>query len=204
MSSFLYHHRQQHMPSPLPPETRLKICAVVIPLLASLLPLKYLNMNFNPYDTHPKAIKAFIYVWIVFFVSSIAEAKLYCAVDNIYGLVCGYINELSAVLAVILLAFMVFPVPLTWFDYIAFMFVLICSFLCFLDWLRKWFYEKTRKAVEFALECLYGFPRRIFVRHQLLHNQEFSTLLPISSASISMVLCFSFSYFFEHNFVLDE
>ena len=133
MSSFLYHHRQQHMPSPLPPDAGLKIFAVVIPLVASLLPLKYLNMDFNPYDTHPKTIKAFIYVWIVFFVSSIAEAKLNCAVDNINGLVCGYINELSAVLAVILLVFMDFLVPLTWFDYIAFIFVLICSFLSFLD-----------------------------------------------------------------------
>ena len=121
------------MPSPLPPDAGLKIFAVVIPLVASLLPLKYLNMDFNPYDTHPKTIKAFIYVWIVFFVSSIAEAKLNCAVDNINGLVCGYINELSAVLAVILLVFMDFLVPLTWFDYIAFIFVLICSFLSFLN-----------------------------------------------------------------------
>lgn len=172
------------MPSPLPPDARLKIFAVVIPLLASLLPLKYPNMDFNPYDTHPRTIKVFIYVWIVFFVSSIAEAKLNCAVDNIYGLVCGYINELSAVLSVILLAFMVFPVPLTWFDYIAFMFVLICYFLSFLDWLRKWFYEKTRKAVEFVLKYLCGFAWRILMRHQLLHNQDFPTSLPISSARL--------------------
>ena len=169
--------------SPLPTDTRFKICAVVIPIFFSLLSLKHLDMDFNPYATHPKTMRAFIYVSIVFFVSSIAEAKFNCAVDSIYGFVCGHISDLSAVLAVILLAFMGFPVPLTWFDYIAIIFILICSFLSLFDWLRKWFHEKTRKAVEFALEYLCGFPRRILMRHQLLHNQDFSTSLPSSNVN---------------------
>ena len=88
--------------------------------------------------------------------SSIAEAKFNPAADNIYGLVCGHISEFAAILAVILIVSIGFPAPITWFDYIAFMFVLICAFLSLLDWLRGWFYVKMTKAMQFALEFLYG------------------------------------------------
>ena len=69
--------------------------------------------------------------------SSIAEAKFNLAADNIYGLVCGHISEFAAILAVMLIASIGFPAPLTWFDYIAFTFGLICAFLILLDWLRR-------------------------------------------------------------------
>ena len=195
MSSFFYppaHGPSQQLrsslPSPLPHDTRLKIFAFVIPLFVSFIPLKYLNTDFNPHASHPSTIKAFIYISTVFFVSSIAEAKFNLAADNIYGLVCGHISEFAAILAVMLIASIGFPAPLTWFDYIAFTFLLICAFLILLDWLRRWFYEKTRKAVQFALECLYdGLMMPILVRYCRLQHQDRSTLLPISSTNISMV-----------------
>ena len=149
--------------------------------------LKYLNTDFNPHASHPSTIKAFIYISIVFFVSSIAKAKLNLAADNIYGLVCGRISEFAAILAVILIVSIGFPAPITWFDYIAFMFVLICAFLSLLDWLRGWFYEKMPKAMQFALEFLYGLMMPILVRYYRLQHQDRSTLLPISTTNISMV-----------------
>ena len=137
ISSLPSQQQRSSLPSPLPHDTRLQIFAFVIPLFVSFIPLKYLNTDFNPHATHPRTMKAFIYISIVFCVSSIAEAKFNRAVDNIYGLVFGHISEFAAILAVMLLASIGFPAPLTWFDYIAFMFILMCSFLSLLAWLRR-------------------------------------------------------------------
>ena len=187
ISSLPSQQRRSSLPSPLPHDTRLQIFAFVIPLFVSFIPLKYLNTDFNPHATHPRTMRAFIYISIVFCVSSIAEAKFNRVVDNIYGLVFGHISEFAAILAVMLLASIGFPDPLTWFDYIALVFILMCSFLSLLAWLRRWLYEKTRKAVQFALECLCGLMMGISVRyHRLLHH-DCSTLLPITSTSISRV-----------------
>ena len=78
-----------------------------------------------------------------------------------------------------LMASMGFPAPLTWFDYIAFMFVLMCAFLILL--------EKMSKELQFALEWLYGLMMPILVRYYRLQHQDRSALLPISSTKISMV-----------------
>ena len=187
ISSLPSQQLRSSLPSPLPHDTRLKIFAFVIPLFVSFIPLKYLNTNFNPHASHPSTVKAFIYSLIVFFVSSIAEAKFNLAADNIYGLVRGHISEFAAILAVMLIASMGFPAPLTWFDYIAFLFVLMCAFLILLDWLRRWFFEKMSKALQFALEWLYGLMMPILVRYYRLQHQDRSSLLPISSTNISMV-----------------
>ena len=194
MSSFFYppaHGPSQQLrsslPSPLPHDTRLKIFAFVIPLFVSFIPLKYLNTDFNPHASHPSTIKAFIYISIVFFVSSVAEAKFNLAADNTYGLVCGHISEFAAILAVMLIASIGFPAPLTWFDYIAFMFVLMCAFLILLDWLRRWLHEKMTKALQFTLEWLYGLMLPILVRCYRLQHQGRSPLLPTSSTNKSKV-----------------
>uniref|UniRef100_A0A7N2MYN8 Uncharacterized protein n=1 Tax=Quercus lobata TaxID=97700 RepID=A0A7N2MYN8_QUELO len=161
ISSLPSQQQRSSLPSPLPHDTRLQIFAFVIPLFVSFIPLKYLNTDFNPHATHPRTMKAFIYISIIFCVSSIAEAKFNRVADNIYGLVFGHISEFAAILAVMLLASIGFPAP--------------------------HLYEKTRKAVQFALECLCRLMMGISVRHHRLLHHDCSTLLPITSTSISRV-----------------
>ena len=141
------------MPRPLPTATRHAIFASMIPLfMTSFIQLKYLNRGLiNPCDTHPITIYASMSTLLLYFISSIVEAKLNHSVDNIYVLVCGHICDLSAALLVTLLASIVFPIPLRWFTYIA---LVVLVFLCLLRGLERRLYEKTRKAVQHALECL--------------------------------------------------
>ena len=92
---------------------------------------KYLNKGLiNPYDTHPITIYASISNLLLYFISSIVEARLNHSVDNIFVLVCGHICDLSAALVLTLLASIVFPIPLRWFAYIALVFVLPCRPSC--------------------------------------------------------------------------
>jgi hypothetical protein len=172
-------HLSSSLPTPLSAVTRHTIFAFVTPIFVSFVQIKYENKYLTPFDTHPIAINASILNFLIYCISSIAETKLNPAVDdNIYILVCGHISDLSAALVVTLLASIIFPVSLRWFTYIAYMLLLVRVFFSLISWLTRWIYEKTRKAVQFALKFIHTLVTRFSVSHLWLHHQD-PALLPV-------------------------
>ena len=89
-------HQRSSLPRSFPTATRHAIFASVIPLFMSFIQLKYLNKCLiNPYDTHPITIYASTSTLLLYFISSVVEARLNHSVDNIYVLVCGHICDLN-------------------------------------------------------------------------------------------------------------
>ena len=175
----LHQRSSSSLPTPLPAITRHTIFAFMTSAFLAFLQIKFENKDHTPFDTHPIAINASILNFLIYCISSIAESVLVNpAIDSVYVLVFGHISDLSAALVVTLLSSLIFPVPLRWFTYIAYMFLLVRTFFNILCCLKRWIYEKTKKAVQFALMLLYTSMTRLSARYRGLQHQN-RTSLPV-------------------------
>lgn len=174
----LHQRSSSLLPTPLPAITRHTIFAFMTSAFLAFLQIKFENKDHTPFDTHPMAINASILNFLIYCISSMAESVLVNhAIDRVYVLVFRHISDLSAALVVTLLSSLIFPVPLRWFTYIAYMFLLLRTFFNLLCCLKRWIYEKTKKAVQFALILLHPSMTRLSARYRGLQHQDRTLLV---------------------------
>ena len=175
----LHQRNSSSLPKPLPAITRHTIFAFMTPAFLAFVQIKFENKDHTPFDTHPIAINASILNFLFYCISSIAESELVNhAIDSVYVPVFGHIIDHSAALVVTLLSSIIFPVPLRWFTYIAYMFLLVRTFFNLLCCWKRWINEKTKKAVQFALKFMYASMTRLSARYLGLQYQD-PTLLTV-------------------------
>ena len=175
----LHQRSSSSLPTPLPAITRHKMFAFMTPTFLAFVQIKFENEDHTPFDTHPIAINASILNFLIYCISSIAESMLLKhAIDSAYVLVFMHISDLSAALVVTLLSSIIFSVPLRWFTYIAYMFLLVRTFFNLLCCLKLWIFKKTKKAVQFALEFIYTTMTRSSARYLGLQHRD-PTLSPV-------------------------